>query len=82
MQDEMRTDSRQRTFKGGSISTPEGVWECVIRNLSITGAQIEVTGQITLPNTFRLIIKPEIVTRTCKIAWRSAQRIGVRFVSP
>jgi hypothetical protein len=48
--------------------------------LSTTGALIEFAGQIMLPDTFKLIIKPEIITRDCRIAWRSAQRIGVQFV--
>jgi hypothetical protein len=40
----------------------------------------DVAVPIALPDTFKLIIKPEIITRTCKIAWRSGQRIGVQFV--
>ena len=77
---ESRISPRQRTFKGGSISLPEGIIQCVIRNLSATGANIEVAVPISLPDTFALIIKPEIITRTCKVAWRSRQRIGVQFI--
>jgi hypothetical protein len=75
-----RTAARQRTFKGGSVSMPGGTVECVIRNLSDTGALLEFSASIALPDTFKLIIKPELITRDCQVAWRSEQRIGVQFV--
>jgi hypothetical protein len=62
------------------VSTPSAIVECVIRNLSDTGALLEFSATVTLPDTFKLIIKPEIITRNCKVARRSAQRIGVEFV--
>jgi hypothetical protein len=71
---------RLRTFKGGSISHTHGAaTDCVIRNLSDTGACLELSGGFGVPDNFRLIIKPELLTRTCDVAWRSSQRIGVRF---
>jgi hypothetical protein len=27
-----------------------------------------------------LIIKPELLKRSCEVAWRSAKRVGVRFI--
>ena len=80
MNDEHRKSQRHRTFKGGSIlfaSAP--AVDCVVRNLSETGACLEVSGPIGIPDDFKLIIKPEVLTRSCEVAWRSAQRIGVRF---
>ena len=59
-----RSATRQRTFKGGSVSTPGGIIECIIRNLSDTGALLEFSAPTALPGTFKLIIKPEIITRT------------------
>jgi hypothetical protein len=71
---------RQRTFKGGSISLANGVsTDCLIRNLSDTGACLEVPDPFNIPENFKLIIRPEILTRSCEVAWRTAQRIGVRF---
>ena len=78
--DNNRSAIRQRTFKGGSISPVEGApTECLIRNLSETGACLEVSNPTGIPDNFKLIIRPEIITRSCEVAWRSAQRIGVRF---
>ena len=77
--EDQRSAPRQRTFKGGSVSTPGEIIECVIRNLSDTGAMIELPGVIALPDTFTLIIKPELLKRSCTVAWLVGSRIGVRF---
>ena len=75
---EKRRADRLRTFKGGSIlfGSAPGV-DCIIRNMSKSGACLEV--QAPVADTFSLLIKPELLKRTCEVAWRSANRIGVRF---
>jgi hypothetical protein len=75
---EKRRAPRLRTFKGGSISFGSA-WDvdCIIRNMSKTGACLEVQAHV--PDRFSLLIKPELIKRTCEVAWRSAGRIGVRF---
>lgn len=80
MIDDKRGNRRHRTFKGGSISFERGVIDCTIRNLSDTGALLEVESPMGIPDKFILIIKPEIITRSCEVAWRSADKVGVRFV--
>ena len=74
---------RQRTFKGGSISHVSGAGtDCIIRNLSDTGACLEVSSPFGIPDNFKLIIRPEILTRSCEVAWRTAQRIGFVLLHP
>ena len=75
-----RRPPRLRTFKGGSIlfGTAAAV-ECLIRNMSETGACLEVESPISIPDRFTLLIRPEIIKRTCQVAWRDAKRMGVRF---
>jgi len=71
---------RLRTFKGGSISMANGLaTDCIIRNLSESGACLEVSSPRDIPDSFRLIIRPELLTRNCEVAWRSGQRVGVHF---
>jgi len=43
------------------------------------GACLEIAIPTKIPDKFMLIIKPQILTRYCEVAWRSAQRVGVRF---
>lgn len=76
----IQRSQRHRTFKGGSISHTGGAsTDCIIRNLSDTGACLEVVNSVGIPDNFELIIRPEILTRSCEVAWRTGLRIGVRF---
>ena len=80
MQEERRKLPRQRTFKGGTILLqPAVTLDCVVRNLSTAGACLEVSHAAAMPASFVLIMKPEIVRRSCAVVWRGAGRIGVRF---
>ncbi len=77
--EEHRHSTRHRTFKGGSISFKQGIVDCIIRNMSGTGALLEVAHAASLPDQFILIIKPETLKRSCTVAWRDDKFIGVRF---
>jgi len=77
---ETRRAPRLRTFKGGLITF--GVApsvDCLVRNISETGAALETEAVDVVPVDFTLIIKPEFVKRRCRVAWRSARRMGVQF---
>ncbi len=78
---ERRRTPRLRTYKGGSIifGTAAAI-ECLVRNLSESGAALELRTAITVPDTFTLVIKPEFVRRECRVVWRSRTRLGVEFV--
>lgn len=78
---ESRRAQRLRTIKGGLIlfGTAPAV-DCVIRNMSGTGALLVVERPIGIPDEFTLLIKPELIKRACRVAWRKADRIGVHFV--
>lgn len=78
--DDRRRQTRSRTFKSGTISLGAVSVDCLIRNLSKIGACLELKGSsATLPDDFKLIIKPESLFRTCKVMWRDGHRIGVAF---
>jgi hypothetical protein len=80
---ELRQAQRIRTFKGGSILFGnEPTVECLIRNLSETGACLEIgnpSSPALVPDSFALIIKPENLKRDCRVMWRSDRRVGVLF---
>lgn len=78
---EQRQSQRLRTFKGGSIIFGvAAAIDCTIRNMSETGAALEVGSPVGIPDAFTLLIKPEFVKRNCRVAWRTAKRVGVQFV--
>lgn len=80
MVQDTRSAPRQRTLKGGFIALNGGGYDCTIRNLSFTGAQLEVESPVGIPDFFALIVKPEYLKRNCQVIWRKGKSIGIRFV--
>jgi hypothetical protein len=77
-----RETPRKRALKGGAIVFGGGgKIDCVIRNLSETGAALEVESPLGIPDDFTLYLTQDEKTNwNCRVAWRSANRIGVRFI--
>jgi hypothetical protein len=78
---ERRQVSRQRTYKGGTLTFGASPpLECIVRNHSSAGACLELPNDDPVPDSFALLIKPERIMYRCRIVWRIASRIGVRFI--
>ena len=77
MIDERRTFSRQRVLKPATISFSGGAISCALRNVSRTGASLEVDSPIGIPEAFDLVMDNS--RRPCRVIWRREKRIGVRF---
>ena len=77
---DVRAASRRKVLKAGSIILANGgTIGCMIRNLSTTGASVEVASPIGIPDEFSLMIEMEHRKRPCKVVWRKEKRIGVSF---
>jgi PilZ domain len=76
-----RRAPRQRTLKGAKIVFKDGAftYECTVRNLSATGAQLQVAASDGIPNRFQPVFNDRSPTRTCNVVWRSENRVGVVF---
>ena len=74
-----RIASRRRVLKAGSIEFGGGEFECTIRNVSETGAALEVMTPLYIPDRFTLAVHSEQSKRTCRVIWRKQKRIGVTF---
>jgi hypothetical protein len=72
-----RGAARQRVLKPGRIAFNGGAIDCVVRNISDTGAAVEVTSQLGIPAEFNLVIAGS--SRVCQVKWRKENRIGVSF---
>jgi hypothetical protein len=80
--DEGRRAPRHRVLKAGTITFGGGAGiSCTIRNLSDTGAALEVISPIGIPQEFVLVVDADNSTRQCRVVWRKERRIGVTFVS-
>jgi hypothetical protein len=51
--------------------------ECAVRNISDTGAALEVSTTFGIPSNFDLII--DGVRRHCQSVWRTETKIGIMF---
>ena len=76
---EHRISPRQRVLKGGTIAFGGAGISCTIRNLSETGACLEVTSPVGIPECFTLVIDADRSSRSCQIVWRKEKRIGITF---
>ena len=52
---------------------------CVVRNMSISGAALDVTSHIGIPEQFMLVFKADGVRIACRMVWRKDEQIGVAF---
>ena len=70
---------RRRVLKTGYIviSDKAPKLECTVRNISETGASIQVSTTIGIPSSFDVII--DGVRRHCSSVWRTDTKIGVAF---
>jgi hypothetical protein len=79
--EERRKETRQRTLKAGKIMIDgKSIIDCTVRNLTDTGASLEVGSPVGIPDTFQLSIPVDKLTRKCRVTWRQERRIGVQFV--
>jgi hypothetical protein len=78
---ETRHDPRHKVQKAGMLSFVGGAVTCTVRNLSLTGAAIEIEGQHGIPDKLTLVVPEDKLRLQCRIVWRSQYRIGVRFVA-
>lgn len=76
---EKRMAPRRRVFKSGAIAFSGGRIDCIVRNLSSSGAGLDVESPIGLPPSFTLMIATDRFERRCHPVWRSDKRIGVAF---
>ncbi len=75
---ERRVHRRFRTLKSARIVCDDPV-DCVIVNLSYSGAAIKVLQDKELPRQFILTLNSGPVRR-CRLCWRHGDKIGVKFI--
>jgi hypothetical protein len=76
---ERRAAPRRPVLMSGVIKFADGTADCLICDMSISGAAIEVTGPQVIPERFDLVFKGDDTPLPCYVVWRRANRIGVAF---
>jgi hypothetical protein len=80
--EQKRIAKRQRVLKSAKIVLDD--WraiDCVLRDVSDTGAKIRVHNTLELKQTFRLYTAMDNMIRDVKLAWKHHDEIGVVFTS-
>jgi hypothetical protein len=54
---------------------------CVVRNISLSGARLEVDPTVVLPNEFELDIPNRGAMVQCALKWRKDDAAGVKFLN-
>ena len=72
---ETRVAPRHRVIKPAEIEFGGYKRVCIIRDLSITGAALEVMDQASIPKHFNLVVPEDNLKLPCAIVWRRGFRI-------
>jgi hypothetical protein len=81
---ELRKETRQRVFLKGRIVFNNGSssFDCLVRDLSASGARLVLSDATTLPQAFDLYIPQRDRTYRASLCWRREDGIGVVFEEP
>jgi hypothetical protein len=74
-----RVTPRQRVLKAGTIEFNGGGLSCMVRNMSNTGAALDVTSPVGIPDHFTLVLSADRSHMPCHVVWRKEKRIGIAF---
>jgi hypothetical protein len=76
---ETRVAPRVRVMKAAKMDYGGDKYPCVVRDISSTGAALDFSDLIRIPDEFTLIIPADRLKLSCRVVWRSEYRVGVRF---
>ena len=76
-----RSETRRRVFKGGVITFEGAGIDCTVRNMSGSGAALDIAEAANIPPTFRLAIKADDFIARCRVVWNKGRRFGIAFDS-
>jgi hypothetical protein len=77
-----RRDKRKAIETDGMVYDLQGrpLVAVKIRNVSVGGAQLELTQEVDLPAAFQVALtRDTVVRRSCKRVWQFATVAGVKF---
>jgi hypothetical protein len=76
---ETRIAPRFRVTKAAKIEHGNIKIACTIRDLSTTGAALELSDRSKIPDAFMLVVPDDGLKLPCHVVWRREFRIGIAF---
>lgn len=79
---ERRTAPRMRVLKRAKLIFNGGfsTFDCIVRNISATGALLTIDDSVQLPKEFRIRIGEEQAIRPAELIYRRSMFAGIRFL--
>ncbi len=81
MEERRQPATRTRTLKRGRVVFNDGrsVIDCVVRNLSPSGALLVLPNLLGVPEKFDLHIDSDRTRHVARTIWRADGKLGVKF---
>lgn len=79
---EVRRDERVRAFLRARIifNNHNSTVDCIIKNISASGAKIELSNALSIPSEFDLDVPQKGRIYRARMMWRDAEALGVEFI--
>jgi hypothetical protein len=84
MVDNRRALKRTRVLRCAKIIVPRRspVISCTVQNITGGGACLKLANTFGLPETFDLTFEHGRTRRSCRVIWRTSDKLGVMFEPP
>lgn len=81
---ERRDSTRQKTFLRGIIyyNNRSAAADCLVRDISDTGARLELSENVVIPYEIDLHIPKKGETYRARVQWRHGDGVGISFANP
>jgi len=76
---ERRAIPRKPVLMSGAIQFAGGAINCLVRDMTISGAALDVANPHDIPERFNLVFKADGTHIPCHVVWRQEERISVAF---
>jgi hypothetical protein len=76
---ERRAPPRKPVLMSGAIQFAGSAINCLVRDMTISGAALDVAEPHDIPERFNLVFKADGTHIPCHVIWRQEERIGVAF---
>lgn len=76
-----RSEERRPTYKIGKVRTSQSEIQCVVLDMSLSGAQVKLEGAIMLAPEVTLVIPDLGYKKKCEVRWQDGDCVGLRIVS-
>jgi hypothetical protein len=76
---ERRAKARKPVLMSAVIQFAGSTINCLIYDISISGAALEITNPRDSPDRFNLVFQVDGTHIPCHVIWREEERIGVAF---